>query len=297
MKTTLSLLALVSAWLLAFGALAADRANINKRTGLFEPPASDLRKASERGDRAELTREATRLGAARLARLAADSDRKLVLAALDAMPLLDDCALLLESVVPLLASPDDAIRARAVSTAALLFAQSGPSRRAEYEVAPETVSATCRALGKVAANQSEHVSTRLSAVQGLVDGGAACSSQLGKDLLSAAREPEIRRAVVLAMPATPDGKAALAAALEESDTRVASAAAARLCKVAGAKSAALPMLGGLAVAPETMAEDVVEMLPCLAASTDRAGQKAFAQLQESGRPVIRDAIKRLRETR
>ena len=66
MRRSLALLALASCLSLSVLAGAAERASINRRTGLYEPPVSDLRKAAERGDRAELSRAATRLGPAHL---------------------------------------------------------------------------------------------------------------------------------------------------------------------------------------------------------------------------------------
>lgn len=298
MRRTIALLAFTCSVQLAVPAGAAERANINRRTGLFEPPASDLRKAAERGDRAELSRAATRLGPARLARLMADPERKMVLAALEAAPLFEAGVLLLQPMVPLMAAPDEAIRARAVVATATLFAQADPARLADYEVAPETVSASCQALARATANESEQLSTRLAAVQGLLDAGPACVANLKLEALAGSRDPDIRRAVVLAMPLGTDGKAraALLAASKDKDLRVAGAATARLCR-SGEKRAGLPPLRDLVLADAALAEDVVDILPCLAASPDPADQKILAELGDRGRPAIREAVKRLRESR
>jgi hypothetical protein len=299
MRTTVSLAAIVCSLHLAVGAWAAERVPINRHTGLFEPPVSDLRRASERGDRAELARVATRLGAARLSRLLADPDRKTLLAALDAAPLVEGGVLLLETVAPLLASSDGPVRARAVAATAALFAQSGPMLLGEYEVAPETVSAACHALAALAASDGEPMGTRISAIQAVMDTGSACRDHLKLGVLLASREPEIRRAAVLAVPEVAAGSARgpLATAVKDTDARVAGAAAARLCRLLGPRQAILPPLHDLALAGEVPAEDVVDLLPCLAASGDAADQKALTQLQQGGRAVLRDALKRLRETR
>lgn len=299
MRTSASLVAIVCSAQFAVGAQAADRALVNRHTGLFEPPLADLRKASERGDRAELARVATRLGAARLSRLLADPDRKTVLAALDAAPLVDGGVLLLETVAPLLASADAPVRARAAVATASLFAQNGPARLGEYEVAPDSVSAACRALAALAAAESEPMGTRMSAIQALIDAGGACGDQLKPDLLLASRDPEIRRAGVFATPeiAARSTKGPLWTAVKDSDVRVAGAAAARLCGLLGPKQAVLPPLYHLVLADEVPAEDVVDLLPCLAASADAADQRAMARLQQDGRPAVRDAIKHLREVR
>jgi hypothetical protein len=298
MRTLVPIIAFTFVLQISAGALAAERASINRRTGLFEPSALDLRKASERGDRAELARAATRLGPARLARLLGDSDRKTVLAALEAVPFLDGGVLLLERVMPLLGASDDAVRARAVAATATLFAQNGPARLAEYEIAPETVSAVCQALANAAANEAEPLSTRLPAIQALLDAGASCAGQLKWDSFFASREPEIRRAAVLAMPdADAKASAALAAALKDGDSRVAGAAAGRLCRAHGPKQAALPQLRDLVIAGTVLPEDVVEMLPCLVASVDPADQRALTELQATGRTAVREAIRHARESR
>jgi hypothetical protein len=296
MRRTLSIFAFLGLVQLAFGALAAERATINRRTGLFEPPVSDLRKAAERGDRAELSRAATRLGPARLARLLADPDRRTVLAALEAAPLVNGGVVLLDPMLPLFASPDEGVRARVVTAIAALFAQVDPGRLADYEVAPETVLATCQALAGVATTETEKLSARLSAIQGLVDAGGACPNQRKVDVLLASREPEIRRAAVLALPEGGEAMAPLLAASKDRDGRVAGAAAARLCKH-GTKRAALPPLLDLVVAETALTEDVLDLLPCLVGSSDPADQKALAKLAETGRPPIREAIAHLRETR
>jgi hypothetical protein len=299
MRRIISLFAFACSVQLAFGAVAAERANINRRTGLLEPPVSELRKAAERGDRAELSRAATRLGPARLARLVTDPDRKTVLAALAAVPLLDAGVLLLESMRPLLGSSDDAVRAGAIAATATLFAETDPTRLADDEIAPETVLAICQALANAAANESEQLDTRLSALQGIVDAGEACTDPLKLDVLLASREPEVRRAAVLALPKNADAKAqaALLAASKDSDSRVAGAAVVRLCKLQGTKRVALPPLRDFVMAKTALTEDVVDLLPCLLTSSDPADQKALTDLAASGHASVRDAIKRLRDVR
>jgi hypothetical protein len=297
MRKALSFFALVCSTQLGFAALAAEKATINRRTGLVEPPVSELRKAAERGDRAELSRAATRMGPARLARLLGESDRKLVRAALEAAPLLESGVLLLEPMAPLLSAADEGIRGAAVVAAATLFARTDPSRLAEYEVDSETVAACCRALAVAAAREDEQLGTRLSAIQGLLDAGPACSAERKLDTLFASASPDIRRAAVLAVPGTSDARTQtlIRAASKDSDARVAAAATARLCSM-GEKPAALPPLHTLVLSEAALAEDVIDILPCLTASADPTDQKALATLAGNGRPPIREAIKHLRET-
>lgn len=297
MKPTIRNWALACAALLAGAstALAAERAAVNRRTGLYEVPVTDLRKAAERGDRAELGRVAARLGPARMAKALQDSDRRNVLAALDGAPLLDSGILLLEGVLPLLASTDEGLRAHAVAASAALFAASDAAHLADLEVADETLQATCRVLAQVATNEAEALSTRLLAIQGLSDSPAVCVATHKPAELLASREPEIRRAAVLGL--LPNSSPALGAAAQDRHASVAAAAGARLCERRTQKQPlpAEPPLRKLALAEGALPEDVIGMLPCLAASTDPADRAAIEELRANGAAAVRDAIKRSQE--
>ena len=275
---------------------AGDRATVNRRTGLIEPPLSDLRKAAERGDRAELARVTTRLGPARVAKALQDPDRRTVMAGLDAVPMLTSAILLLDDLLPLIASTDENVRARAVRAASALMATNDGARFEEWEVAEETTRATCQALAVVAANESESLPTRLLAIQGLLDAPAPCAPARRPTELLAAREPEIRRAAVLGLLPDSVPIGALVAATQDRDGRVAAAAGARLCE-RRAKNQPLPAerpLRQLALAEGASPEDVMEMLPCLATSADPADRSAIAELKANGAAVVREAIERLR---
>jgi len=308
MRSTISLL-LIACSLTALGrpSAAADKATINHRTGLFEPPASDLRKAAERGDRAELSRAATRLGPARLGRLLGDADRKLVLAALEAAPLLDAGVLLLDAMPALLASPEATVRAQAVTSVAAMLAQSDPLRLSEYEVPAETLLASCRALASIAAQDGEQLGTRLAAMQGALEGGSTCVGQLRLDLLLTSHERDIRAAAVWVVPQAADARtlALLSGATRDGESRVAAAAAARLCTWSSSAGGPGPIrppniarpLHELVLAEGVLVEDQVDLLPCLAASSDPADRKAMTELGETARGPVREAIKRLRAAR
>jgi len=299
MRTTLRNWALACAALLAASRepLAAERATVNRRTGLFEVPMTDLRKASERGDRAELARVAARLGAARLAKALQDPDRRNVLAALDGVPLLHSGVLLLDNVLPLVASPDDGLRAHAVAASAALFAANDAGYLVELEVAEETTQATCRVLAQVAANETEAMATRLLAIQGLSDSPAACAASRKPADLLASREPEIRRAAVLGLVPSSAPASVLVSAAQDRHGGVAAAAGARLCERRTPKQPlpAEPPLRKLALAEGAQPEDVIAMVPCLAASTDPADAKAIEELRTHGTLAVREAIKRLQD--
>jgi hypothetical protein len=292
MKGTRLLLALAGALHLAgpVRASAAERPTVNRRTGLFEIPLSDLRQAAERGDRVELARAAGRLGPARLAEALADPDRRLTLAALEGIPLVPSGVVLLGKVTPFLASADQAIRARAVDTAAALLAETGDGRLLEWEIPPETTRAACHGLAKVAIDGRQPVPTRLAAISGLTDAGWACAGSLSLVPLLSSAAPEIRRAAVLALPPEASADTLLAAARDH-DARVAAAAGARLCQRQVKIPAGQRPLHELALAWSAEPEDVVDMVPCLMGSTDLAVQKTVEHLRERGSAAVRDAIK------
>ena len=284
---------------IASAALAAERSTINRRTGLYEPPLTELRKASERGDRAELARMASRLGPNRLAKALADPDRRTVLAALEAAPLFAEGVLLLDGIVPFVASTDDDVRERAVRSTSALLHEHDRTSLAEWEVSNETLGAACQALLRVAGKDSEKLSARLAALQGLADASAYCSTATPLAELAGKGPAEIRRAAVLALPIDESqvgsqvARTALVAASKDADSKVAAAAGARLCRTHTPASNATP-LRQLALAADVLAEDVVDMLPCLAASKDPADHKAIDQLAASGAPAVKAAIKNLK---
>jgi hypothetical protein len=294
------------AWLLAFTTLLAlvvpARAgewggNVNRRTGLFEPPLSDLRKAAEREDHAELARAASRLGPVRLARALADPDPRMVQAALDALPIFSAGILLLGDTLPCLAAADENTRFHAIRAVAALLAANDSSRLEEWEIANETTRAICRALATAATSEGLPVATRLLALQGLGDAGNTCAPSMKPGSLLASPEPEIRRAAVLMSGAK--SSATWLTAANDSNSQVAAAAGARLCEVGLQTNVSSILvshgLRQLALANGAAAEDVVEMLPCLAASADPADAKALVDLRNTASAAIRTAIGRLRE--
>jgi hypothetical protein len=224
-----------------------------------------------------------------------DPDRRTVLAALEAVPLLTSGVLLLQDVLPLLAATDDGVRAHAVGTASALLATNDSARFEELEVAEETALATCKALVAVAASETESLPPRLLAMQGLSDAPSSCAAASKSAELWMARAPEIRRAAVLGLPSDSAPAGALAAAAKDRDNSVAAAAGARLCEQR-AKNHPLPAqppLRQLALAEGALPEDVVAMLPCLAASTDPADRSALEELQAHGTTTVREAVRRL----
>ena len=276
-------------------AAAADRPAYNRRTGLLEVPMLGLRKAAERGDRAELGRWAARIGVARLARALADSDRDLALAALDSVPYLPDRLLMLDAVLAQCASADAQLGERALRTVGVLLGGADPGLLGAWEVPDEVAQRACRVLAAAAGRKEGPIDLRLAALQSLADAAAVCSSR--NDLLALMIDvsPDIRRAAALVLP--PNGARTLSAlreASKDANPAVVAAAGVALCRQQLAPRAtpspARPW-GELVLAPSTPAEDAAEMLSCLANSTDPTDAKAMEELRRKGSPLLRDFAK------
>jgi hypothetical protein len=292
-RTLLVSLACLALLPLLSSAHAGERASVNHRTGLVEPPLSSLRKAAERGDRTELARAAGRLGLARLGEALADPDRRTVLAALDGIPLVSAGVLLIDQVAPLAGSTDVLLRERAIRTLAALLGDNASDRLVLWEVPTESTRAACQALATAATNEHELLALRLAAIQGLADAGGACAASFTPTKLLSSRDPEVRRAAVLALPSSPETQGSLSVAVKDGDLRVATAAGARLCSLHTTSQTPLPMLSRLALAEGAAVEDVIEMLPCLASSKDSEDGKALETLRERGPSAVRNAIRSL----
>jgi hypothetical protein len=277
--------------LLALTAAAVpDKPAFNHHTGLFEPPFSELERAVEKGDRAEVSRWAQRLGPARLAEAMRGSDKGRVLAALDAVVLLPGAVRLLEAVTPLLASGDATIAERAARAVAQMLDSSEPRRFDDWDVPSDVVGRACNALTLAATRGEAPLPTRLAALDALAEAAGCKSAPVAK--LVADASAEIRRAAFLALhPADELPGAALRQALADRDSGVVSAAAVAVCRRrrAGVKPGSgdpSPPLRSLAMAENTPVEDAVEMLPCLVIG-DAADKQALDQLKRSKVPALR----------
>jgi hypothetical protein len=297
MKSTVPAWILVASWLFIAPA-AAEHSPTNHHTGLVEAPLAGLRKAAQRGDRAELGRWAARIGVARLARALSDPDRSLVLAALDSVPFLPGRLLLLDAVLARCESADPQVKESALRTIGVLLDDTDPDLLDAWEIPAETTQAACRVLAAAAGSPDRAIDLRLAALQSLADASALCAAK--SDLLAVLRDPspEIRRAAVLVtLPTNLRGLSALREASKDPDASVASAAGAALCRQQLAprvKSAPVPArpLRELVVAQPTPVEDAAEMLSCLGDSTDPADLKTLEDLRAKGSPLLRDIPKR-----
>jgi hypothetical protein len=282
---------LVALGLFSAPAAGAEHPSTNRHTGLVEIPLAGLRKAAEHGDRAELGRQAARIGVARLARAMADPDRGLVLAALDSAPYAPGRLLLLEAVLARCDSADAPIRDRALSMVGVLLDGADPEILEAWEVPNEIAQTACRILAAAAGRTDRTLDARLAALQSLADAGALCAGK--SDLSSLLRDPspDIRRAGVLVIsPTTPHALLALREAIKDPDPGVAGAAGAALCREQHLPRVKPPAPSRpwreLVVAQGTPVEDAAEMLTCLVESTDPSDAKTLESLRAKGSPML-----------
>jgi hypothetical protein len=272
-----------------------DKPTFNRHTGLFEPPFSELERSVERGDRAEVARWAERIGPARLAGVLRSGDRAVLIAALEAAPALHGAARLLEATTPLAGASDATVAERAVRALGVMLDGSEPRALEDWDVPVDTVGRACRALAD-AATKASGQAVRLAALDALSDASASCKSAPIGPLL-ADGVAAVRRAGLLALRprddlATPD----LQKAIADPDPGVVSAAVVTWCRrrlaqpaTAPLTSSMLPLLRALVMTDATTSvEDALEMLPCLASSTDAADRQALEQIKKTSKvPLLR----------
>ena len=296
MKHNAAVRVLASSLLFIATSATAERPSYNRRTGLLEVPLVGLRKAAERGDRAEMGRWAARIGVARLAKALLDPDRSLALAALDCVPYLPDRLLLLDAVLAQVDSADTQVGERALRTIGALLGDADASLLDAWDVPDEVAGRACRALAVAAGRTDRSSNVRLAALQSLADANSLCAGRNDLSALTHDPSPDVRRAAVLVLPS--NGALSLSALREASkdpDLGVAAAAGVVLCRQQLAARAKLTPPSGpvrpwseLVLAPGTPAEDTAEMLACLVDSTDPTDAKAIEELRSKGSPLLRD---------
>ena len=299
MKHNAAVSALALSLLFIASSATAERPSYNRRTGLLEVSLLGLRKAAERGDRAEMGRWAARIGVARLAKALLDPDRSLALAALDCVPYLPDRLLLLDAVLAQVDSTDTQVGERALRTMGALLGDADASLLDAWDVPDEVAGRACRVLAAAAGREDRSIGVRLTALQSLADANAICAGRNDIMVLMHDASSEIRRAAVLLVPA--NGVRTLSAlreASKDADLGVVAAAGVALCRLQLAPRSKLTPPSAparpwreLVLAPGTPAEDAAEMLFCLVGSTDPTDAKAIEELRSKGSPLLRDLAK------
>jgi hypothetical protein len=258
---------------------------VRSRRGIVETPWTALVSAAQRGDKSELARIAGRIGPARIGLALTHSDPATRMAALDSLPLLPSAPLLLDKLPPLILSKDKNIRDRSLHITVQLLANTSVESLSDWEVTREFTAELCKALLTVAQSPTTTTETRIVALQALMTESALCPKpDLSK--FFAANEPELRRIVLmLGHPSL----AQLHTAALDFDPSVAAAAGARLCQEGKPLPEPKNLWRRMASAPQTAAEDLLDILPCLAALHNPEDLAALQTLRKHSSPVIRDA--------
>jgi hypothetical protein len=304
-RLPLALLAGVSLAASAAPARAADaprpdvsiKTSIDRRTGMAGVPVNVLIAAAARGDRAELGRAAERLGSARIATLLGDADKGAVLAALEAVRVLEGNVRLIGAITPLLADSDARVAARAAAVMGQLLRSDRPGELESWDIPSDEVASACKALGRATERANSALPARLAAFDALADAHAVCPRLPGLALASGDSWPEIRRAALLA-PQTPGSLplSFIGDLTGDPVPKVAGAAAAVFCRqrleslrtraADDADRGRLGRLRSIALVEATPAEDVMDVLPCLAVSRDPEDQRALETLRKrAGTPL------------
>jgi hypothetical protein len=262
----------------------------------------DLRElaAAARGDDVELERVATRLGAVRLARIAARGRPEERLAALRGLALVDDGWAMLPDVARLCADPERDVAERAASSALRIAQALSPETMEREEIPRDVPQRAAAELLAAAAQPTLRPSVRVAAIAAVaalrgVTHVPSNEAQLAARLSDP--EPEVRRAAAEALAGVPEGERALEAALaDDASPSVAAAAAASLChdvtptpgKPNAPSELRAARLGpkarerlralALAVDGEVSLADRLDLVACLRVAASPADKQALDQL-------------------
>lgn len=287
--------------------LLALPANLPRAVEVRLPSAVALVEAARGSDEVELERVGRRLGPSRLARIARSGKRAERLAALRALPLVDESWAELGAVALLLDEREPELAEAAARAARRIADGLTPEAIYRDEIPIDGIVAAAHALVETAARRELGSKVRASAVQ-----AAGTLARLGPATLTAAIDPAfaqlstdgeavVRRAAIEAL----DGRAApalLEGALGDLDPEVAAAAGASLCAVPAraavrpAKESEAATLGepsrlrvrALVVDEHLAVAERLDLIPCLRAFATTGDQKLLDKLARSRV----DAVKR-----
>ncbi len=182
---------------------------------------------------------------------------------------------------------------QAIRVAGLLLADLDPASLHTWEIPESTVVDTCAALRSVAAAPRREVGLRLTALDALARASRRCPPP--PPALAADPAPAIRRAAMRLLPTAEPTLTVLKARMEDDAPPVAAAAAARLCRQGAAGTPdplALALARRLAAdgkpgTADPAAEDVVDLLDCLAASGQAEDRSLLETIGRRGTPALR----------
>jgi hypothetical protein len=261
------------------------------------PSAADLVSAVRGNDDVEIERVAARIGAVRLEAWAEKGKPAERLAALRALPLVDDAWAVLPELAKLLADGDDEVAARAAECARRIAEGLTPERKESDEMPGDVPARAVRELLAAAQKPTAKPLVRVTAIEAV----AALRAVTRVDdkalaALLADGDAQIRRAAAEALAAVPAGDKPLEETLaKDTSPEVAAAAAASLCRdvpviapsgKAGAADARAGKLGGaarerlrtLALDEKLSLADRLDLVGCLRVAKKDADQKVLDEL-------------------
>jgi hypothetical protein len=263
------------------------------------PSPADLVAASRSGDELELERVAARLGAARLARIATVGKKDERVAALAALVLVDDGWARLPEVARLIADGDGEVAAAAAGCARRIAEGMTPEVKDRDEMPGDVPAQAARELLGLAQRTSLAVPLRVQSLEALAAlRGVTRVDEKAVGKLLGDMQIEVRRAAAEALAGAGGADGVLEAALaRDGSTRVASAAAASLCRdvplvaptgkvAAGAPDHRAAKLGGaarsrlraLAVDENVPLEDRLDLISCLRVNKKNEDQQTLDTL-------------------
>jgi hypothetical protein len=263
-------------------AQAAEHRRVDPRTGLLEVPVDELVVAVRHKDRAEIGRVAERLGPARLAQALRRPDASTVNAAMVGLLAIPGRARLLSALTDLVAGGDPGFTATALHAMGEILAPLTVSDLDDWEIPPDVVHAACAAMRTTLAVPANSTVNRLAAIDAMADASAACATVVPPPELAALLQdptPAIRRAAALMLrPQQRLATGGFASGIRDIDKSVMGASVAALCELIAVRGgpAAVPASAREPIweqtrqtarriinAPDTSADDAVQMLDCL----------------------------------
>lgn len=287
-------------------AQAAEHRRTDARTGLLEVPVEELVAAVRHKDRAEIGRVAERIGPARLASALRRPDPLTVNAAMAGLLEIPGRARLLSALTDLVTAGDAFFMAAAFHTMGEILAPLTAADLDEWEIPPDVVHAACAAMRNTLALPASSTANRLAALDAMADASAACATVVSPpDLLGLLQDPNpaIRRAAALMLrPQQRLATGGFASGIRDIDKSVVGASVAALCELIALRGGALAVPGGarepiweqtrqtarrIINAPDTSADDAVQMLDCLD-PTLASDRQLLQRIRERRRTPIGD---------
>jgi hypothetical protein len=287
-------------------ASAAEHRRVDARTGLLEVPVDELVVAVRHKDRAEIGRIAERLGPARLAQALRRPDPPTVNAAMVGLLAIPGRARLLSALTDLVAGGDPGFTATALHTMGEILAPLTASDLDDWEIPPDVVHTACAAMRNTLALPANSTVNRLAAIDAMADASAACATVVPPPDLAALLQdpnPAIRRAAALMLrPQQRLATGGFASGIRDIDKSVVGASVAALCELIAVRGgpAAVPASAREPIweqtrqtarriinAPDTSADDAVQMLDCLD-PTLASDRQMLLRIRERRRTPIGD---------